>query len=69
MSANEKQFIKLILEGYDTRDEARNVLNKRHDLEEKNATVIQGDDGLFYVAISKTLAKQAGIILDNLFDM
>ena len=33
MSANEKLFIKLILEGYDTRDEARNILNKRHDLE------------------------------------
>lgn len=69
MSANEKLFIKLILEGSGTRDEARNVLNKRHDLEEKNATVIQGDDGLFYVAISKTLAKQAGIIMDDLYDV
>ena len=57
---NENLFIKLILEGYDTKEEARDVLNQRPDLVEKNATVIQGGDGLFYVALSKTLAKQAG---------
>ena len=64
----EKQYIKLFLEGYGTPEEAHNDLNKRPDLVEKNATVIKGVDGLFYVAISKTFAKQAGI-LDDLFDM
>ena len=68
MSANKKMYIKLFLVGYHTPEEAHDALNKRPDLVEKNATVIPEDDGLFYVAISKTFAKQAGII-DELFDM